>query len=365
MTTKNNETKLTLKEKFANYRKDAKERYEEFKVDVKNPIKRAVFGQKVSAKAVSILRGFIFIGLSFIIIYPIFREIIVGIMDPGDLNNPLVTWIPENFSLVNFKIAGELLDYWTALGDNIKISLITAILQVGATSLAGYAFARLKFKGSNLIFWVVMLTLLVPPQAIALSRQLYYAHFDIFGIFKAMTGSALTLKGEGKDIILYIMAIFGQGIRAALFIYLFRQFFRGIPVELEESAQIDGAGVVRTFWSVMLPNARGCITTVSLFAFVWQWNDAYYVKYYGISGDSFPLLTMRMLNISEWINNLLKDVAFKHLLYLVGDSVGSNPYFTSAITNTAALMIMLPLLIGYLFVQRLFIEGVERSGIVG
>ncbi|MCF0110206.1 MAG: ABC transporter permease subunit, partial [Erysipelotrichaceae bacterium] len=70
---------------------------------------------------------------------------------------------------------------------------------------------------------------------------------------------------EGKDYVLYIMALFGQGIRAALFVYLFKQFFRGIPVELEESAQIDGAGVIRTFWSVMLPNARGCITTVSLF----------------------------------------------------------------------------------------------------
>ena len=65
-----------------------------------------------------------------------------------------------------------------------------------------------------------------------------------------------------------------------MFIYLFRQFFRGIPIELEESAQIDGAGVVRTFWSVMLPNARGVITTVALFAFVWQWNDTYYTGMY-------------------------------------------------------------------------------------
>ena len=365
MTTKNNNEKLTFKELVAAYKNDAKESYATFRENIKSPLKRAVYGQRISGVASSLLRGFIIFGLAFIILYPIFQEVIVAIKDPIDLNNPLVIWIPEHFSLINAKIAAELLDYWGALKNNIKISAFTAILQVASTSLAGYAFARLRFKGSDLVFWVVMLTLLVPPQTTTLARALYFSHFDVLGIFEALTGEALTLKGEGKDVILYIMALFGQGIRAALFIFLFKQFFRGIPVELEESAQIDGAGVVRTFWSVMLPNARGCITTVSLFAFVWQWNDSFYIKEYGLSGDSFPLMTMRLMNISEWVANLLKAPQYKHLYFLVGEEVGSNPQFVKAITNTAAFLMMLPLLIGYLFVQRLFIEGVERSGIVG
>ncbi|MCF0116373.1 MAG: carbohydrate ABC transporter permease [Erysipelotrichaceae bacterium] len=359
MMTKNNKP-LTPKQQAL------KERYEEFKTNINNPIKRSVYAQKVSGVIVSILRGFLLFGLSFIIIYPIFREVIVAIKDPQDLNNPLVVWIPEHFSLTNVKIAAELLDYKNALINNVKISLITASLQLLTTSIAGYAFARLKFKGSNIVFWIVMLTLLVPPQTVALSRSLFLRNFDIFGIFSSLNGGqTLALRGEGKDYVLYIMALFGQGIRAALFVYLFKQFFRGIPVELEESAQIDGAGVIRTFWSVMLPNARGCITTVSLFAFVWQWNDSYYIKSYGLSGDSFPLMTMRLMNISEWVAGLLKSPQYKHLYHLVGEEVGSNPYFTSAISNTAAFIMMLPLLVGYLFVQRLFIEGVERSGIVG
>lgn len=365
MTTKNKQEKITIKEYLRLTKEESKELYNEFKVNIKNPVKRAVYGQKVSSVAINILRGFIFFGLSFIILSPILMMLVNSIKDPVDLNNPLVTWIPENFSLVNIEIAGALLDYWEALKNNIKISLITAILQVASTSLAGYAFARLKFKGSNLLFWVVMLTLLVPPQTITLSRALYFTHFDIFGIFEALTGEALILKGVGKDVVLYIMAIFGQGIRAALFVFLFRQTFRGIPIELEESAQIDGAGVVRTFWSVMLPNARGCITTVSLFAFIWQWNDSYYVAEYGISGDAFPLMTMKLANIAEWIGILLKTQQYQHLSYLVGEDVTSNPEFTILITNTASFIMMLPLLIGYLFVQRLFIEGVERSGIVG
>ena len=318
MTTKNNE-KLTFKETIALLKTEAKENYQEFKVNIKNPIKRAVYGQKISGVATNILRGFIIFGLAFIILYPIFQEVIVAIKDPIDLNNPLVIWIPEHFSLVNVQIAAELLDYWNALVNNIKISAFTAVLQVASTSIAGYAFARLRFKGSEIIFWIIMLTLLVPPQTTTLSRALFFTHFDIFGLFTALTGEPLILKGEGKDVILYMMALFGQGIRAALFVYLFKQTFRGIPVELEESAQIDGAGVVRTFWSVMLPNARGTITTVSLFAFVWQWNDAFYIKIYGLSGESFPLMTMRLMNIAEWIQNLLKSPQFKHLYYLVGE----------------------------------------------
>ena len=365
MTTKNNDEKLTFKELVAAYKNEAKESYNTFRDNLKRPLTRAVYGQRISSVAGSLLRAFIIFGLSFIILYPIFQEVIVAIKDPIDLNNPLVIWIPEHFSLVNIQISAELLDYWNALKNNIKISAFTAVLQVASTSLAGYAFARLRFKGSDLVFWIIMLTLLVPPQTTTLARALYFSHFDVFGIFKALTGEALALKGEGKDVILYMMAIFGQGIRAALFVFLFKQFFRGIPVELEESAQIDGAGVVRTFWSVMLPNARGCITTVSLFAFVWQWNDSFYVSQYGLSGEAFPLLTMRLLNVAEWVRNVLLSPQFKHLYYLVGEEVGSNPMFTKSITNTSAFLVMLPLLVGYLFVQRLFIEGVERSGIVG
>jgi multiple sugar transport system permease protein len=93
MTTKNNE-KLTFKETLALLKTEAKENYQEFKVNIKNPIKRAVYGQKISGVATNILRGFIIFGLAFIILYPIFQEVIVAIKDPIDLNNPLVIWIP-------------------------------------------------------------------------------------------------------------------------------------------------------------------------------------------------------------------------------------------------------------------------------
>lgn len=363
--------KMTKQEKREAFKQKSKEKYEEIMYELRNPVRKAIRRRKVGEKFMAILRGFIFFGLSFVIVFPIFQEVSLAFRDPIDLNNKLVNWIPENYSLFNFKISIILLDYWKALWNNTKVSVISTVCQLFATSLAGYALSRLKFRGSNLIFWLLMLSLIVPPQAVSLSRSLYLQSFDILsfgnnpGLFEKLFGSPLTLKGPGKTIIFYITSLTGQGIRAALFIFLFRQFFRGIPVELEESAQIDGAGVVRTFISVMLPNARGVITTVALFAFVWQWNDVYYVNMYNVSGDTYPMLTTNLVLMSERVAGLILQPQYVNIVKEIGEGIVKNPLFTQTLLNTAALLIMTPLLIGYLFVQRLFIEGVERSGIVG
>lgn len=367
-----NEQEVAKESKWKKLKEDSKAIYNEIVVDIKNPIKRMVYRRKISQKAIAILRAFIFFGLSFVILFPIFKELSQSFMNPIDYSNPYVTYIPQRPTIINYRVASLLLGYWESLLNTLKLSVITTLCQLFATSLAGYAFARLKFKGSNLIFWLVMLTLIVPPQAVALARTFYLQNFDILafgdnpGIFESLLGHTLTLSGEGKESVFYITSITGQGIRAALFVYLFRQFFRGIPIELEESAQIDGAGIVRTFWSVMLPNARGIITTVALFAFVWQWNDSYFAGMYKVSTEEvFPLLTRKLLSVSEKIGTIMNDKKFESFVASVSQNLGKNTQFQSAIVSTAALMMMAPLLIGYLFVQRLFIEGVERSGIVG
>lgn len=365
---KNNEEKVS---KWEEIKRLSVEAYNEIVTDIKNPIKVAVMKRKAGTKVATLLRGFLFIGLAFVIVFPIFQQFTLSIRHPIDLNNKLVNWIPENYSIFNFQLSSILLDYWDGLLCNIKVSTISTICQVFSTSLAGYAFSRLKFRGSNLIFWLIMLTLIVPPQAVSLSRTFYLGSFDILafgdnpGLFESLLGHTLRLRGEGKDIVFYITSLTGQGIRAALFIFLFKQTFRGIPIELEESAQIDGAGVVRTFWSVMLPNARGVIVTVALFAFVWQWNDVYYTGMYEISGETFPMLTRKLITMSERVAGLILQPQYVDFVNQVGEGIAKNSLFTETLLNCAALMMMSPLLIGYLFVQRLFIEGVERSGIVG
>lgn len=294
----------------------------------------------------SFFRYIFLLGLCFVILFPTIQQILQALRAPADINNPAVVWIPEVWSIENIKIAMLVLDYWKALFNTARLSLISMILTLISTSLAGYALARLRFKGSNILFFGVILTIIIPPQALSLTQYLYFRDLGLLQ----------------KETSIYLMNILGMGIRSGIFIFIFRQFFRGLPKELEESAQIDGAGVFRTFWSVMLPNAKGALVTVSLFSFVWAWNDSFYVGLLQVSTADFPLLTMRLINAAE---GMYAALSYTGGLALVGDDVWNNPLFLSLITNVAALLMMLPLLIGYLFVQKGFVESIERTGIVG
>ncbi|MGD9910113.1 MAG: carbohydrate ABC transporter permease [Candidatus Izemoplasmatales bacterium] len=312
----------------------------------KNPRTAFVWKRKISTFTMNLLRGIFLFGLCFVILFPTIQQISMALRAPGDVNNPAVVWIPEVWSLENIKIAMVVLDYWKALLDTFKISFISMILQIFSTALAGYAFSRLKFRGSNILFVLVIITIITPPQALSLAQFLYFREVGLIG----------------KEISIYIMSFLGMGIRSGIFIYIFRQFFRGLPKELDESAQIDGASVFRTFWNIMLPNARGALVTVALFAFVWQWNDAYYVAIFDVSTEAFPLLTMQLINAAE---GMYQALFYTGGLDLIGQSVWENPLFLALISNVAALLMMLPLLIMYLFVQKQFVESIERTGIVG
>ncbi len=203
----------------------------------------------------------------------------------------------------------------------------------------------------------VSFTLVVPNETLHISRVLYFSSSTFLGI--RLIGNVFSM---------FIMAAFGMGIRSAIFIYLFRQFFKGLPTELEESAQIDGAGVIRTFWSVMLPNARGAIVTVGLFAFVWQWNDYYFASLFQYSANNFAVFSTKLAGGTDQLFTVLSgwvargDTFFQDL---TDETVRQNTLFYGLVANTAALLMMLPLLIGYFFVQKLFVESIERTGIVG
>lgn len=294
----------------------------------------------------SLVRYVFLIGLCFVILFPTIQQILMALRAPEDVNNPAVVWIPETWSLLNIQIAAIVLSYQRALVYSFKLSAIVMVLQLASTALAGYAFSRLKFKGSDLLFALVILTIVIPPQALSLAQYLYFRDLGLIG----------------KEGSIYLMSGLGMGIRSGIFIYIFRSFFKGLPRELEESAIIDGASVFRTFWSVMLPNARGALVTVALFAFVWQWNDAYYVKIFQVSTADFPLLTMELINAAE---GMYPALLYTGALDLVGQNVWENPLFLSLISNVAALLMMLPLLLMYLFVQKQFVESIERTGIVG
>jgi multiple sugar transport system permease protein len=132
-----------------------------------------------------------------------------------------------------------------------------------------------------------------------------------------------------------------------LFIFIYRQFFKGLPNEIEEAAFIDGAGAFRTFFKVMLPNAKSSIIIVLLFAFVWQYNDTFFA---GVPMSGQGLLAMRI----DGLQSLLSQVQFI-----------KDPNQIALIINSGVVLVIVPLIVLYLFMQRYFMEGIERSGIVG
>ena len=349
-------------------KEDLNRRYSEWKESWQDPTKRKVKAKNTISFLAAFFRTFILVGLCFVILMPIVEKVSFALRAPQDIANKQVIWIPENWSFMNVRVA---FSYLTLMKDNsyeniaflynistyfnsVWLSLVTTVIQVISTAIAGYAFARLKFKGSGLIFLLAVLTLIVPSESLATARKLVFFNIPFFGIELLKNSFAI-----------YYMSAFGMGLRSGIFIYLFRQFFRGIPIELEESAEIDGAGVIRTFWSVMLPNARGAIVTVALFSFVWQYNDLYWAQMFEYHDSNvMPLLTTGLASSADTFNSLI-STSFQSLVAELGDGIAHNAQFYGLILNTAALLMMLPLIIGYLFVQRLFVESIERTGITG
>jgi multiple sugar transport system permease protein len=324
-----------------------------------NPQNKVKVTNKVRSIFIGFVRSILVFGLSFVILFPIFQQLTLALRAPIDINDPTAIWIPNTWSTFTMKIAATMLNYKDALLHSLRVSFVVMVGQILVTSISGYAFAKLKFKGSGLLFLVVVTTILIPPQALSVSRFLYFLNFDIFGIIKFFNGNSLNLLRSRWS--LYLMTFLGMGINSGLFIYIFRQFFRGLPYELDESAQVDGASVFRTFWSVMLPNARPAMVTVGLFAFVWQYNDVYYTNLLQV-GNDLDLLSVNLSNAMVQITNALYVSGADKL---VGGDISNNPYYFALVSNTAALLVMLPLLIIFIFLQKQFVEGIERTGLVG
>ena len=301
----------------------------------------------------SFVRAILLIGMGFVILYPILLKVSAAFKTSDDLYNPTVMWIPEKLTFDNFRTAIDVMQYLNAIQNSITLSVVTTILQTFSCALAGYAFAKLPFRGSQILFAGVILTILVPPQTILVPMYVNFKNFDVFGLFHLITGSGVNMLDTYWPFIL--TAATGNALKSGLFIYIFRQFFRGISKEIEEAAFVDGAGVFKSFRTIMLPNAIPAMVTVMLFAFVWQWNDTF------VTSNFLPgmnTLTNATLSLPYKVNVLLGGG-------VGGSSTQIDPFHASMLVDTGLLLSILPLIIMYFFVQRYFVESIDRTGLVG
>ena len=365
----------------------------ETKNKIKVDFERTSFKERFRAKFLTftfvkkivwaLVRYILLVGIAYIVLFPFFSKISASVMSFRDFNDSMVRLIPKNFSIDIYKAIFVEQDYMRAFGNTFVLSFTTAIIQTFICSFIAYGFAKFKFKGNKLLFALVILTMIIPHRTLASSMKLMFANFDVLGIFRFFSGGGISIFGfefnnealssinflntlnpkifkpSGVDLLnsywpFMILSFCGLAFKNGLYIFLLRQFFMGVPDELEESAYIDGSGVFRTFFTIILPISVPMMITVFLFAFSWQWTDIFYAS----SSMFFP-------DSSNAPYMLTTDIGFKIPASLTGLVPNNSQKWETAVKSTGGLMIIAPLVIMYLFCQKYLVQGIERSGLVG
>ena len=296
---------------------------------------------------VSICRAVLLFGLCFLILQPLLNKISVSFMTEGDLYDPIVISIPMHFTTENYRLAAGLMEFGKSLLNSLAIALTISVVQVSMCTLVGYGFARFQFPLKRFWFACVMVMILIPPQVISTSLHLHFKYFDVFGISKLLTGSPINLRGS---VIPYYMMSFGcMGLKNGLYIYMIRQFFRNIPKEMEEAAYVDGCGTLKTFVSIMLPDAKPILTSCFLFSFVWHFNDYYLSK---------QLLGTNKRTLIVALSSLRVDLAA-----VIGGQTTTDPIRIQTRIQAGCLLTILPMFLLYIVTQRKLADSIEHIGI--
>ena len=305
---------------------------------------------------VNVLRFILMMGVSFVILYPFLSRIAGSFMTKEDVVDSTISLIPKHFTLEIYRAIIAENHYVEALLNTIFLSIACALIQTFIACLVGYGLAKFKFKGNGLVMILVVVTMIIPHGTLQLALSQHFNAFDLLkviawgnkGIIQLITGQLPNLGNTFWPYI--ILSAFGLAFKNGLYIYMMRQFFKGVPDELEESAYVDGSGVFRTFFQIILPLAVPMMITIFLFSFAWQWTDEFYASTF-FSGTSREIY-------------LMPDV-YKAIPPSLKTEFAGDALYQNVIQSTAGLMIIAPLVVVYLFCQKYLVQGIERSGLVG
>lgn len=232
-----------------------------------------------------------------------------------------IQWIPTDWNLVaNFKAVwmGDVA-FGLFYMNSLKIALISTLATIVISAMAGYALAKLDFKGRTVVFTLMLAFMMIPEQATLVPRYIMIKELGLYD-----SHAALIL----------------MGMFSSYFTFLLRQFMIGIHNDMLEAAELDGAGFFRIFWSVALPLSRPILATVGIIKFIWTWND-----YQG------PLI---MLNSTKLYTIPLGMQFFK-------EEFGTQ----ISVMMMASVAAILPLLVLFLALQKQVIDGIAIGGVKG
>ena len=278
-------------------------------------LKNETFRQRVQ----SVLSHSILLSGAVIMIIPFIWMLSTSFKAPGQTFVYPPEWIPDPFVWQNYP------EMWTALPFNwfsfnsFKISILATIGQIFSCSMAAFAFSTLQFKGRDTLFLVLIATLMIPYQVTLIPSFILFSK----------------IGWVGSHLPLWVPAFWG----GAFGTFLLRQFFLSIPMELADSARIDGANIWQIFWHIYLPLTKPAMATLAIFTFMWSWNDL--------------------------LNPLIYVTELKQLTLTIGLSLFQNQRYGGQwpLMMAGAVISILPIMITFFMAQKYFIQGITMTGI--
>ena len=293
----------------------------------------------------SVVVYLLLIVISFIFLYPVLYMISRSLMSRSDLLDSSAMWIPSSLTLHNYESAILTMDYWNSLLKNLYLAIVPTVAQVFISSMVGYGFARYNFPLKKLWMGILILAFLLPTQTTALPNYLVFQNLRMI---------------DGTIRPFLITSILGQGFKSTLCILIFYNFHRQVPQSLIEAAEIDGAGHIKAYFRIAIPLASAAIVVVTLFSFVWYWNETYLVRnYLGYGTTRATGLTTLMLELSAF------EDSYANAYTTWASSVTSSDRINDAIRMAGTVLAIAPLMLLYFVLQKQFVESVDRAGITG
>ena len=297
-----------------------------------------------------ICRWVILLSVGYVILFPLFSMISQSLMSQSQFMDSSVVWIPKELSFENFRIAYQALRFPKTALQTLLINIGSGLLEVLTCAITAYGFARFRFRGKKLCMALLLMTIIVSPQMLIIPTYMNFRQFDVLGIFGLLSnllGTELRLNLIDTPFTFYLPSLLSVGYRSGLMIFIYMQFFKGLPGEIEEAGRIDGASALRIFTSIVLPSSGVALLCVSIFSMIWHWNEYY-------------------LSVMYFTSDIPLSVQLAQLqTALQADGISSSVAVLSGIVKSACLLFILPPLALYLLLQRKFIQSIDRVGIVG
>lgn len=278
--------------------------------------------------------------IGFIYLYPIIYMISSSFMSLDDLLDSSINWIPGSVNIANYVQAAKSMDFWKSLGQSIIVAGIPTLCNVVSCSLIGYGLARFEFPGKKIVLAIIIFSFVLPSQITMIPTYVLYSNIGILGTLWSFI----------------LPSLLGMGINGPIFILIFYQFFKQVPKVLIEAAAIDGAGYLKSFVRISLPSAVPAIITVTLFSFVWYWNESYLTEMY-VHG---------VMTSSGWTTLVIQlDNFASNYSSFATTATNAATSLNESISMAGTMLSILPLLLMYFVLQRYFVESIDRTGITG